>query len=264
MSVRTGRLQACFADAAQAGRGVLIAYATTGDPDLATTELLVDRLVDAGVDVVELGVPFSDPVADGPTIQAASVRALSRGVTLDDVLQTAARIHQRHPHLPLVLMGYANPFYQMGLDQAAVRSAEAGVDAWIVPDVPFEESRPYAEALGQHGLGFVPLLAPTTPTERAEQIVAKLAPPFVYYVSVTGVTGARKGFTDGWHTPLDALRARTERPFAVGFGISSPQLAAEACAHAEGAVVGSAIIDRLAEGGVEAAAAFVAELREAI
>jgi tryptophan synthase alpha chain len=261
------RLHEIFAARRAAGRGVLVAYLTSGDPDLEGTEAFVDEAVRAGVDVVELGVPFSDPVADGPTIQAASQRALDRGVRLRDVLDLAGRISARHPQLGLVLMGYANPFYRYGPEAAARDSAAAGVHGWIVPDVPTEECALFRDPLRAHGLDWIPLVAPTTSAERAAWIVGETTPPFVYYVSVTGVTGARSGFPDGWSAPLDAMRGVASAPFVVGFGISSGPLAAEAAAHAEGVVVGSALIDRIAAAGAAAPAqveSFLRELREAI
>lgn len=255
------RLAQIFAARKAAGRGVLVAYLTSGDPDLATTEAAVDAAVAAGVDIVELGVPFSDPVADGPTIQAASQRALARGVTLDDVFALAARIAAKHPDLGLVLMGYANPFFRYGLERAAAASAAAGVHGWIVPDVPTEESSRFRTAIEPHGVAWIPLVAPTTPLERAVWIVHETKPPFVYYVSVTGVTGARTGYAPGWAEPLDAMRAASTTPFVVGFGISSPALAREALAHADGVVVGSALIDRMTAAAQDPAAAVAAFLR---
>lgn len=261
------RLHEIFAARKAEGRGVLVVYLTSGDPDLARTEAFVDAAVRAGVDVVELGVPFSDPVADGPTIQAASQRALDRGVRLRDVLDLAGRVSTRHPGLGLVLMGYANPFYRFGPEAAAKASAEAGVHGWIVPDVPTEECALFRGPLRNYGLDWIPLVAPTTSPERAAWIVGETTPPFVYYVSVTGVTGARSGLPEGWAAPLDAMRARSSTPYVVGFGISSGALAAEAAAHAEGVVVGSALIDRIAVGNTEAEArveAFLRDLREAV
>lgn len=248
---------------------MLVAYLATGDPDLATTEAAVDAAVAAGADIVELGVPFSDPVADGPTIQLAAQRALAQGVRLRDVLDTAGRISDRHPDLGLVLMGYANSFFRMGPKQAAAASREAGVHGWIVPDVPTEEAELFAGPLRDEGLDWIPLVAPTTPVDRAGWIIAQTRPPFVYYVSVTGVTGARRGFSEGWADPLDAMRAAVgaDVPFVVGFGISSPELAREAAGHAAGVVVGSALIDRLAEapqGGPERVGRFLESLRQAI
>lgn len=251
----------------EAGEGILVAYVTVGDPDVDTTVAMVDEIVAGGADVVELGVPFSDPVADGPTIQAAAQRALEKGVGLAEVLETARRVRERHAEVGLVLMGYANPFFQYGIEEAAAESATAGVDAWIVPDVPVEESPLFLTPLRAHGLTLVPLLAPTTPTERAKRIVETMRPAFAYYVSVTGVTGARKGFPPGWHEPVDAMRAGGEVPFVVGFGVSSGELAREARAHADGVVVGSALVDRIAAGGEDVAErvrAFVDELREAV
>lgn len=266
MSAPAGqRLRDIFAARKRQGRGVLVAYVTVGDPSLEQTLAAARQLVQRGVDVIELGVPFSDPVADGPVIQLASERALARGVTLNDVFAVAKKIRQEAPNVGLVLMGYANPFFCFGLRAAAEASADSGVDGWIVPDAPYEEAWRFREHLSAFGVAFVPLLAPTTPIARAAAIVNDLQPPFAYYVSVTGVTGVRAGFEAGWHAPLDALRAEAETPVIVGFGIGDGAAAKAAGQHADGVVVGSALVQRLSQATDAAAIApFIDELRAAL
>lgn len=266
MSIMAGpRLTDVFAKRKQEGRGVFAAYITVGDPSLERTLSAARILAQQGVDILELGVPFSDPVADGPIIQAASERALERQVNLADVFAIARQLRAEFPLLGIVLMGYANPFFRLGLREAATQSGEAGVDAWIVPDVPFEESWRFREYLSAANVAFVPLLAPTTSCSRAAQIVRDVKAPFAYYVSVTGVTGVRSGFESGWHRPLDELRSIVDTPIVVGFGIGDRNSAAEAIRHADGVVVGSALVRNLAAGASDdELATFVRDLRNSI
>ncbi len=262
------QLKQIFAAAKAEERGVLAVYFACGDPDPETTVELAVAAIDAGADIIELGVPFSDPVADGPTIQAASERALQAGMSIAKVFDVASQVSAARPDAGLVLMGYANPFFRYGIERSARRSAASGVGGWIIPDVPYEESARFREYLDPNGVAFVPLLAPTTPVARAHQILAGLDTPFAYFVSLTGVTGARKGLPDNWHEALDEFRVDGGVPFVVGFGISSGEIAAEAFGHADGVVVGSAVIDRAVgsdpEHRVESVKELVAEIRAAI
>jgi tryptophan synthase alpha chain len=238
------RLERHFAAARTAGRKSLIVYLCAGDPDLEATERLVPALAAAGADVIELGVPFSDPLADGPTIQAASQRALRGGTTLAGILSMVGRLRGGGCQVPLVLMGYMNPIVRMGIGPFVTRSAEVGVDGFIVPDLPIEEAEELRTAAAQHGLSLVLLAAPTTPPERLRTIGARTG-GFLYFVSLTGVTGARTTLPEDLPQQLAAVRAATSAPVAVGFGISTPQQARALGAHADAVVVGSALVSEI-------------------
>ncbi len=244
-------MKALFERARSEGRGALIAYLCAGDPDLETSEAVIDALVRAGVDLIELGVPYSDPLADGPTIAAASQRALEGGTTLDDVLALAGRVSQRGANV--ALFGYVNPIVQFGFARFADALVQAGALGAIVPDVPLEESGELRELFGARGLSFPLLVAPTTPLARARRIAAA-STGFVYVVSRLGVTGARREPDFSWiGERVASLAGATAVPFAVGFGLSTPEHIAQACALADGAIVGSALIDAL--GGASGAEA---------
>lgn len=222
------------------GRKGLITFITAGDPDLNGTVDLVLRLDAAGADIIELGVPFSDPLADGPVIQQASGRALAAGASLAKILETVSIIKPQC-QAPLVLMGYYNPFYQFGLARFTAAAAEAGVNGLIIPDLPLEESGPLRDLAEQAALDLIPLVSPVT-TEHRLQGIAAQARGFVYCVSVTGVTGARKEIG----TDLERFTARVRRhsslPLAIGFGISRPEQAAQMSRYCDAVVVGSAIV----------------------
>lgn len=228
---------------------VLITYFTAGVPDLKTTEDAIELAHREGADIIELGVPYSEPVADGPTLQRATEIALKQGVTLSRIFGLVERLTHRHPDLNLVLMGYAQPFRYYGIEEAARRTVATGARGWILADVPYEEARPFWEPLDRAGGTLIPLVAPTTPPRRAETIARELAPPFLYYVSVTGVTGARSAFPHGWEEPLLEFRKVTKKPIVVGFGISGPELAQVATKEADGIVIGSALMAPLIEDG---------------
>lgn len=242
------RLEECFAAARTSGRKLLVTYVCAGDPDLAATERLVPALADAGADVIELGVPFSDPIADGPTIQAASQRALASGTTLAAVLALVERLRHSGCLTPLVLFGYLNPILRMGPEAFVARAASVGVDGFLVADLPLEESAKLARLAGANGLSLVLLAAPTTPEERLRDIGARTR-GFLYFVSVTGVTGARSELPPDLPTKLAAVRRATTVPVAVGFGISTPEQARALAAHADAVVVGSALVDALHRAG---------------
>ena len=261
------RIDRVFAKQRTAGRTVLIPYVTAGDPSLAGTPAILDALVDAGADVIELGVPFSDPMADGPVIQRASERALAQGVTLHDVLDVATAFRKRHAETPLVLMGYANPIEAMGVDAFVERAADAGVDGLIVVDYPPEEAAGFAKQLSGRGIAPIFLVAPTTPASRIERI-ATLASGYVYYVSLKGVTGAGHLDTHDVAVKLNEIRRHIALPIGVGFGIRDAESARAVAAHADAVVIGSRIIAEIEQGTADEAparaGAFLATIRRAL
>jgi tryptophan synthase alpha chain len=247
------------------GERALVPFMTVGDPDLSTTEALVPALVEAGADLIELGVPFSDPVAEGPTIQRASERALASGTTLRRVLELVKGLRPHTP-VPLVLMGYANVFLTLGERPFAEAAQAAGVDGVICVDLPPEEGEGFRRELTQRGVDPILLAAPTTKPERLARL-ARETRGFLYYVSLTGVTGARVELARGIEAQVRRVREISDIPVCVGFGVSSPEHARQIGAFADGVVVGSALVERIArardpEQAVDAAARFVAELKQ--
>jgi tryptophan synthase alpha chain len=220
----------------------LVAYVTSGDPDLATTREIVLETIRAGAGVIELGVPFSDPVADGPVIQRASERALKHGTSLDQVLKLAAEIREQSQSVGLIIFTYLNPILRMGLDKFCKIARLAGVDGVLVTDLPVEEAGPYLAEMRKNELAPIFLAAPTSTDERLKRI-AQASGGFVYAVSRTGVTGARKQMSEDAQALVKRLRKYTKLPIAVGFGISTPEQFRAVGRYAEGAVVGSAIVD---------------------
>lgn len=239
------RLQAIFDQARAAGGGVLIPYICAGDPDLETSAAIVAALAAAGAGAIEIGVPYGDPLADGPTIAAAAQRALANGTGVDDVLALAHRARETGAP-PILAFTYLNPVVQYGFEHFANALARAGAVGAIVPDLPFEESESLRTAFHRHGLALPLLVAPTTPLDRAIAI-AERSDGFVYLVSRLGVTSASRGPDVEWIAGRVAqMRPHTERPIAVGFGISSGEHVREVCRYADGAIVGSALIDAYA------------------
>jgi tryptophan synthase alpha chain len=234
---RIGRL---FENLKRDGRKGLIAYLTVGDPSPDETPALVEALVRGGADLIELGVPFSDPIADGPVIQAAGERSLKAGTTLRRVLQVAAEI-RRTSEVPLLLFTYLNPVIRYGLEKLAQDAAAAGIDGCLLTDASVEEAGDYVAAMHRHGLDTVFLAAPTS-TERRLKLVAQYSTGFVYLVSRTGVTGERDSLSASVAPLVQAVRAVTDLPLAVGFGISRPEHVAELGRQVEAVVVGSAIV----------------------
>ena len=222
----------------------LIAYVTCGDPDLVRTREIVLAATEAGADVIELGVPFSDPVADGPVIQRASQRALGRGTTLDRVITLAAEIRQQSPTVGLIIFSYLNPILRMGLPGFVAGLRQASIDGALITDLPVEEAGEYLEAMGEHQLAAVFLAAPTSTDQRLQRI-GHASSGFVYAVSRTGVTGARQHFPPDAETLVGRLRRYTKLPVAVGFGISTAKQFSSVGAFAEAAVVGSAIVETI-------------------
>lgn len=246
------RIKRCFARAKAEGRGAFVAYLTMGYPTLAQSEAAVDDLVAGGVDIVELGVPFSDPFADGAVIRSAAYEALKQGVTLDGVLAAAKRIRARHPETGLVVFTYYNLIFSKGLEAFAQAAADAGIDAVLSVDLPLEERDELLDVLRPHGLTVVPLIAPNTPLERVVASAAGLDDTFLYVITVKGTTGARTELPADLTARLDAIRAAVKIPVAAGFGISTRAQAEVVSRHADGFVVGSALVKRLgAEGSLK-------------
>ncbi|HEX7050979.1 MAG TPA: tryptophan synthase subunit alpha [Longimicrobiales bacterium] len=256
------RLAARFAALRAEGRRALIPYIPAGYPALDATPDLLDRLARAGADVIEFGVPFSDPLADGPTVQRASFRALEAGVTLDWTLDTLAGFHQRD-ETPVILFTYLNPVMAYGVDRFLRDAAAAGAAGALVLDLPVGSDPALEDAFEASPLPLVRLIAPTTPAARAIEI-AQRAQGFLYYISRTGVTGASDVLRTELAQEVAALRARTKVPVAVGFGISTPEQAQAVGRVADGVVVGSALINALDRGGPAEAEAFLASLRRGV
>lgn len=218
----------------------LIPFITAGDPDLTITEALIPILAAAGADIIELGVPFSDPMADGPTIQKSSERALAAGTTLARILATVKSARQV-TQVPIVLMGYFNPLLQYGLERFAADAAAAGVDGVLIVDLPPEEAGEFRRACRNTGLNLIFLVTPTSDIDRIDRIAAQ-GMGYLYYVSVTGVTGARTTMVESLSERVAAVKSRTDLPVVVGFGIATPEQAAVASEAADGVVVGSALV----------------------
>ena len=244
-------------------RPALVAFVTAGD---GPTPAILDALVEGGADVIELGMPFTDPMADGPAIQAANLRSLGAGTTTADILLIANNFRARHPDVPLVLMGYANPMLRRGPEWFAGVCAEAGVDGVICVDLPPEEDDQLGPALRDRGIDPIRLATPTTDAARLPQVLAG-ASGFLYYVSVAGITGLQQAAQTSIEDAVARLKSATDLPVAVGFGIRTPEQAAAVARVAEGVVVGSAIVELVAQHGNEspaAVSAYVHSLRTAI
>jgi tryptophan synthase alpha chain len=255
-------LAARFREWRAAGHCALIPYVTAGYPSMGETPAVLDGLVAAGADVIELGVPFSDPVADGPTIQRSSQRAIDRGVTLSWTLDVLRSFRTRHD-TPVVIFTYLNPVLSRGLERFVEEAVGAGAQAVLLTDLPVGADARIEAAFDDAGLPLIRLIAPTTGPDRALEI-ARAARGFLYYVARKGVTGASARLSDDLAGAVARLRSVTDAPIAVGFGISTPAQAAEVATIADGVVVGSALIDALDRGGVAEAGRFMKTLRDAI
>jgi len=246
------------------GKTILAPFVTIGFPDVDTSIEVVDAILEAGADLVELGVPFSDPLAEGPTIQAASFRALQQGVNMALCLDVFRRLRKRNAEAALVWMGYYNPILRYGLERFVRDAAAAGTDGLIVPDLPGEEAGPLQELCRGSGLHLIPLLAPTSTDERIAQ-ACKHAEGFIYCVSITGVTGARAEFRSGVARLVRRIRRHTDLPVLVGFGVSKAQHVQEIGLFADGVIVGSALLDAIdrasREKAVQAAVDFLGALK---
>lgn len=247
MSAPENRIDAAFVRLKSQRRAGFVAYLTAGDPHLAATVDLVLALERAGVDVIELGVPFSDPLADGATIQAAAGRALAAGATLPKVLDVVRAI-RAHSEIPIVLFTYLNPVYTYGFSAFQADAVTAGADGVLTLDLPPDEAADHVELHARSGLRAIRLIAPTTPPSRVAQLAAA-AEGFIYYVSREGVTGEQASLADSIESQVAEIRRHTALPIAVGFGISTPEQAAEVAKNADAVVVGSAIVRRIAEHG---------------
>lgn len=256
-----------FAELRQRGEAALIPFVTAGDPDLDTTLEILRALEKGGADCIELGIPFSDPTADGPTIQRSSERALKSGVSLRSILRTLSAFRQSS-EIPVILFGYYNPFFRYGIEEFCRQAARAGADGMLCVDLPPEESlelRGWADAAG---LDLIYLLSPTSDIERI-RLVGHSGRGFIYYVSVTGVTGVRRAFDDRLRSQVARVRRMTALPVGVGFGVSTPHQAAWIAEFADAVVVGSALVEIIsrAQGSAEKirrAGAFIANLKRAI
>jgi len=259
------RIEACFTALKAKGETALIPFLTAGDPDLETTEALVLSMVEAGADIIELGVPFSDPTAEGPTIQRSSSRALESGTSLRSILQLVSKLRESI-QTPLVLMGYANPLHAMGAESFARAAAAVGVDGIIIPDLTPEDGAPYLDPCRQAGIDPILLAAPTTRPERLEMLMRQTQ-GFLYYVSLQGVTGARESLAVDIEAKVRAAQACGDKPVCVGFGVGTPEQAEAIAAYADGVVVGSAIVDRIEaatsrDQAVDDVARFIADLKK--
>lgn len=246
-------LEAVFERARNAQRAAFIPYVMAGDPDVRTTLAVLDALTSAGVDAIELGIPYSDPLADGPIIAAAGQRALVAGTTISSVLEMT-RTHRERGGAPIVLFTYYNPIYQYGIERFARDAARAGASAAIVPDIALEEGAALAATLDDNALDMPLLVAPSTKPERAKRIAAQ-STGFIYVVSRLGVTGTdSRPSTEAMRAQIATLRKLTDEPLAVGFGVSRPEHVREVATLADGIIVGSALVDAYAGAGGEAAA----------
>ena len=239
------RIDRCFAELKRRGDKALVCFLMSGDPDLDTTEKLVEKIAECGADIVELGIPFSDPLADGPSIQAAGQRALDGGTTLRTVLQRVKSIRERC-EVPIVLMTYYNPIQKYGIERFAREAASAGADGVIMTDLPPDEAADWRSAATQAGLATIFLLAPTSTKERIE-LVANMASGFIYCVSRTGVTGARDEVPAELKDLVGIIKAASSLPVVIGFGISRPEHVRQVTSFADGAVVGSALVNVIAD-----------------
>ncbi len=239
------RIDAAFDNTKRSNEIALICFVTAGDPDFDTTRQVVTAIARSGADIVELGIPFSDPLADGPSIQASSFRALKAGATVQGVLDCVSQI-RRDCDIPIVLMTYYNPVHKWGAAAFAKDASAAGADGVILTDLPFEEQAEWKRAADSSGLATIQLIAPTSTKDRIA-LGAKMGSGFIYCVSRTGVTGARSQVTSDLVNLVDDIRSATDLPVAVGFGISKPEHVSNIAAFADGAVVGSAVVDLMAE-----------------
>jgi len=237
------RIAECFARCRAEGRSALVGYLTAGDPDIATSEELLLTLADK-VDILEIGMPFSDPMADGPVIQAASERALEAGASIRDVFALAAKVNSSCPDTSIVLMGYANVPYALGFEHFSEQAASAGVDGVLIVDLPPEEGAVCDHALKKNGLHRILLLSPTSSDERIK-LASDAASGFIYYVSLTGITGAEMGETVAIKQQVEKIRSFSGLPICVGFGIKTAEQAAKVAAFSDGVVIGSHFVAQI-------------------
>lgn len=253
-----GRLEAMFAALRDSGRKAVAPFVTAGDPDADTCVALIEAVARGGGSLCELGVPYSDPIADGPVIQSSFTRALGQGVTLEDVFAIARRASDRVT-MPILAMGSYSLMFRRGIPRYTADAAAAGLAGLIVPDLPLEESAEVAAACREAGLALVRLVTPTTPPERAAAI-ARQSTGFLYCVSIAGVTGARSSLPEGLVDRVRWLKTQTDVPVLVGFGIAAPEQARAVAEVADGVIVGSALVRRIAEAGARPRTALLADV----
>ncbi|HEX3302889.1 MAG TPA: tryptophan synthase subunit alpha [Thermomicrobiales bacterium] len=260
------RIQETFDRARAENRAALMPFITAGYPSLEMSGKLLDALVEGGADIIEIGVPFSDPLADGATVQATSQKSLENGTTLADCIELVRAFRERGGTIPILLMGYVNPFYQYGIERLGRDAATAGVDGFLIPDLPSDESEEFQLPFRALGLDLIYFLAPTS-TDRRIADVAHRATGFIYCVALTGVTGARDQMAEELPEYIARIRAATDLPLSIGFGISKPEHAAAVAEIADGVIVASALINHLdtlpTEDQPEGARSFVRQLADA-
>ena len=261
------RIDSAFATCKKEGRKALVTYSTAGDPNIALSAKIIDTIAENGADIIEIGVPFSEPMADGPTIQLAMERSLNAGTHLQLILDMIVEFRKKHD-TPIVLFSYYNVVLNYGVEKLAKESAEIGIDGWLIVDVPYEEYKEVKPALTKNGIQLITILAPTTPKERAKEILSE-AEGFVYYISVIGVTGARKELPADLAENLGFITENSPVPVVAGFGVASGEMAKTIATHADGVVVGSALINKMAKAktnaqGIRESASFVKELVTAL
>jgi tryptophan synthase alpha chain len=242
----TTRIDTRFAELKKEGRAAFVTFLMCGDPDMATSLAIIKALPKAGADIIEIGMPFTDPMADGPAIQAAGLRALKAGMTLKKTLQVVRDFRKDEAKTPIVLMGYYNPIYIYGVDKFLADAKSAGVDGLIIVDLPPEEDTELCIPAMKAGLNFIRLATPTTDDKRLPAVLANTS-GFVYYVSITGITGSASAATSDVASAVARIKRHTKLPVCVGFGIRTPEAARDIAQAANGAVVGSALIDVLRE-----------------
>ncbi|PSK87698.1 tryptophan synthase alpha chain [Limimaricola soesokkakensis] len=241
------RIDDTFARLKSEGRKAFVAYVMAGDPDFETSKEIVRGLPGAGVDIIELGLPFTDPMADGATIQLAGQRALAQGMTLDRTLEIARDLRKTDDRTPIVMMGYYNPIHSRGVPKFLEQAKEAGIDGLIVVDLPPEEDAELCLPAQQAGLNFIRLATPTTDDARLPKVLQNTS-GFVYYVSITGITGAAEAQAEAVAPEVARIKSKTDLPIIVGFGVKTPETAKNIASIADGTVVGSAIVSQIAEG----------------
>ena len=257
------RIDKTFATCRREGRAALVVFASVGCPTPAESESLIDRLIANGADMIELGVPFSDPTADGPVIQQAGQRALKAGTRFEDVLAIAKRIRKKYPDTPLILFTYYNILFNLDSELLGQKLTAAGIDAVLVVDLPLEERGEFLPMCEKFGIDFIPLVSPATPPERAKAIASGCS-GFVYYITVRGVTGVRTSLPAELASELESVRKLLPLPVAAGFGISTPEMAKAVSAHADAVVVGSAMVKHALDGDADGAVKLIADIAAAL
>ncbi len=259
--MKESKINTTFKELRSRGKKAFIPYIMAGDPSLKTTQELILLLEEWGADIIELGVPFTDPLADGPTIQRAAERALTKKVTLKKVIKTVGNVRNK-TDIPIVLMTYLNPVFKYGIDEFINDSTKAGVDGVIIPDLPPDEEKEFIGDSKKGGIDTIFLLAPTSTDERIK-LVAKVSSGFIYYVSITGITGSKILFNKNLKNMIKKIRGFSDKPVAVGFGVKTPEEAREASRLADGVVVGTSIVKIVSERGTNIEK-YIKSLRKAI